>query len=185
MTGGTTPYTYLWNGGATTQDRTGLTAGTHSVTVTDANGYTLTATVTITQPATLVASATSTNVNCNGGANGTIDLTVTGGTTAYTYVWSNGATTQDLSSLAAGTYSVTVTDANGCTATATKTITQPTTLTATASSTNALCYGCNNGTASVTPAGGTSPYSYVWSNGATTQNVTGLVAGTYLSLIHI
>ena len=68
VTGGTTPYTYLWNGGATTQDRTGLSAGNYSVTVTDANGYTTTASVTITQPAVLAASATSTNVNCNGGS---------------------------------------------------------------------------------------------------------------------
>jgi hypothetical protein len=177
--GGTTPYTYLWNGGVTTQDRTGLAAGTYSVTVTDANGCTTTTSKTITQPATLTASATNTNVNCNGGANGTIDLTVAGGTTAYSYSWSNGATTQDLSGLSAGTYSVTVTDANGCSTTASRTITQPTVLTATTASTNALCSGCNNGTAGVTPAGGTTPYTYLWSNGATTQNVTGLVAGNY------
>ncbi|MCF8451142.1 MAG: hypothetical protein K9G49_14810, partial [Taibaiella sp.] len=177
--GGTTPYTYLWNGGVTTQDRTGLAAGTYSVTVTDANGCTTTTSKTITQPAALTASATSTNVNCNGGANGTIDLTVAGGTTAYSYVWSNGATTQDLSGLSAGTYSVTVTDANGCTTTASRTITQPTVLSATTASTNALCSGCNNGTAGVTPAGGTPAYTYLWSNGATTQNVTGLVAGNY------
>jgi hypothetical protein len=177
--GGTTPYTYLWNGGVTTQDRTGLAAGTYSVTVTDANGCTTTTSRTITQPATLTASATSTNVNCNAGANGTIDLTVAGGTTAYSYVWSNGATTQDLSGLSAGTYSVTVTDANGCSTTASRTITQPTVLTATTASTNALCSGCNNGTAGVTPAGGTPAYTYLWSNGATTQNVTGLVAGNY------
>ncbi|MBX2907117.1 MAG: Ig-like domain-containing protein, partial [Taibaiella sp.] len=179
VAGGTTPYTYSWSNGATTEDLSGLSAGTYSVVVTDAHGYTVTASATVTEPATLVATATQENVRCYGESNGSVDLSVTGGTTAYTYSWSNGATTQDITGLAAGTYSVLVTDAHGCTATVTKTITQPTLLTATTSSTNALCYGCNNGTASVTPAGGTSPYTYLWSNGATTASVTGLIAGTY------
>ncbi|GAA4463597.1 hypothetical protein GCM10023093_12430 [Nemorincola caseinilytica] len=179
VTGGTAPYTYAWSNGASTQDLSGLSAGTYSVVVTDAHGYTITRSATVTEPTTLVASATSENVRCYGEANGSIDVTVTGGTTAYTYNWSNGATTQDITGLVAGTYSVLVTDANGCTATVSKTITQPAVLGATASSTNALCYGCNNGTASVTATGGTTPYTYLWSNGATTANVIGLTAGTY------
>ncbi len=179
VSGGTSPYTYLWNGGATTQDRTGLAAGTYSVTVTDANGCTASTTKTITQPTILTASSTATNVNCNGGANGTIDLTVSGGTTAYIYNWSNGATTQDLSGLAAGVYSVTVTDANGCTTATTQTITQPATLAASATSTNVNCNGGSNGSIDVTISGGTTPYSYLWNGGFTTQDRTGLTAGTY------
>jgi hypothetical protein len=113
--GGTSPYTYLWNNGATTEDLTGLTAGTYTVTVTDANNCTTTASVTITQPASgLTANITQTNVLIHGDTTGVIDLTVAGGTAPYSYNWSNGATTEDLANLAAGTYNVTVTDINGC-----------------------------------------------------------------------
>ncbi|HSU27204.1 MAG TPA: T9SS type B sorting domain-containing protein, partial [Chitinophagaceae bacterium] len=125
VTGGTAPYTYLWSNTATTQDLTGLIAGTYSVTVTDAVGCTTSVTVTITQPALLVASETHSNVICHGGSTGSIDLTPSGGVGPYTYLWSNAATTQDLTGLIAGTYSVTVTDANGCTATVSVTITEP------------------------------------------------------------
>ncbi|MBY8964044.1 T9SS type A sorting domain-containing protein, partial [Flavobacterium sp. D11R37] len=179
VTGGTGTYTYLWSNNATTEDLTGLMAGTYDVTVTDANGCTATASVTVTEPTVLSASATATNVSCNGGNNGTANLTVTGGTGTYTYLWSNNATTEDLTGLAAGTYSVTVTDANGCTATASVTITEPTVLSASATATNVSCNGGNNGTADLTVTGGTGTYTYLWSNGATTQDLTGLMAGTY------
>src|SRR5690606_24284677 len=121
------------------EDRSGLIAGTYNVTVTDAKGCTATVSKTITQPAVLAATATTTNVNCNGGTNGAIDLTAVGGTTPYTYNWGGGVTTEDRSGLGAGTYSVTVTDAKGCTVALSKTIAEPTTLTATTALTNALC----------------------------------------------
>ena len=179
VTGGTEPYTYLWSNGATTQSISGLTAGTYNVTVTDAHGCEATASYTVTQPAVLVATGSGTNVSCNGGNNGTATVTVTGGTEPYTYLWSNGATTQSISGLTAGTYNVTVTDAHGCEATASYTVTQPAVLVATGSGTNVSCNGGNNGTATVTVTGGTEPYTYLWSNGATTQSISGLVAGTY------
>src|SRR5206468_5366504 len=114
VSGGTAPYTYAWSNGATTQDLTGLTAGTYNVTVTDANGCTATASATLIQPAAaLTASTTQVNVQCFGNATGSVDLTVSGGTAPYTYAWSNGATTQDLTRLTAGAYNVTVTDAKG------------------------------------------------------------------------
>src|ERR1019366_2798199 len=116
-----------------TQNRASLTAGTYNVTVTDNNLCTTTATATITQPAAaLSAVATPTNVSCFGGNTGAINLTVAGGTTAYTYNWGGGITTQNRTSLAAGTYNVTVTDNNLCTTTATATITQPAVLNAAA-----------------------------------------------------
>jgi hypothetical protein len=132
-TGGCLGYTYLWSNGQTTATATGLGAGTHSVTVTDLNGTTTTASVTLTEPALLTSVATSPtyqggwNVSCNGATDGSIDLTVGGGASclAYTFNWSNGATTEDLSNIGAGTYSVTATDANGCTTTATITLTEP------------------------------------------------------------
>ncbi|NDC07665.1 MAG: hypothetical protein EBZ86_10195, partial [Synechococcaceae bacterium WB9_2_069] len=95
-------------------------------------------------------SASSTNVTCNGLNNGTATVTAAGGTASYTYLWNSGATTSSLTNLSPGNYSVTVTDANGCTANANVTITQPTLLTASASSTNVTCNGLNNGTATVT-----------------------------------
>ncbi len=121
-TGGTTPYTYLWSNGATSQNLTGLKAGTYSVTVSDANGCTLPLSETISQPAPLTLSAVVVESNCNPvvpADYGTITITPGGGTpfsgpAAYHYQWSNGAITQNVSGLSTGTYSVTVTDANGC-----------------------------------------------------------------------
>jgi SprB repeat len=178
-TGGVTPYQYLWSNGATTSSITNLIAGTYNVTVTDANGCIKTASVTITQPTTLVISTSSTNVSCNGGNNGTATVFGTGGVGPYTHLWSNGATTQSISNLTAGTYSVTVTDANGCTKTTSVTINQPTLVVLNTSSTNISCNGGNNGTATVAATGGVTPYQYLWSNGATTSSINNLVAGTY------
>ncbi|RVT70600.1 adhesin, partial [Flavobacterium sufflavum] len=118
-TGGTGPYTFNWGGGITTEDRTGLAAGSYSVTITDANGCTGTVSgITLTQPAAAVSGTTVvTNVACNGGTTGAINLTPTGGTGPYTFNWGGGITTEDRTGLAAGSYSVTITDANGCTGT--------------------------------------------------------------------
>ncbi|MFN0175594.1 MAG: beta strand repeat-containing protein, partial [Saprospiraceae bacterium] len=179
VSGGVTPYTYSWTGGATTQDRTGLTAGTYTVTVTDANACTKTLSVTITQPTAIVLSTTQVNVLCNGGSTGSIDLTVSGGVTPYTYSWSNSATTEDLSGIAAGTYGVTVTDANACTKFTSATITQPPLIVLTETHVNVLCNGASTGSIDLTVTGGVTAYTYSWTGGATTQDRSGLAAGTY------
>ncbi|HMA77981.1 MAG TPA: SprB repeat-containing protein, partial [Candidatus Paceibacterota bacterium] len=119
-TGGTTAYTYAWPssaGGQTTATATGLSGGSYEVTVTDANGCTATATATIGEPASLDITTTPavlTDPTCNGGLDGSIDITVAGGTSPYSYAWSSGDNVEDPSMLGAGTYEVTVTDANGC-----------------------------------------------------------------------
>ncbi|WP_294231618.1 T9SS type A sorting domain-containing protein, partial [uncultured Chryseobacterium sp.] len=179
--GGTAPYTFNWGGGITTEDRTGLAAGTYTVVITDANGCTATVNATVTQPASAVSGTTVvTNVACNGASNGAINLTPAGGTAPYTFNWGGGVTTEDRTGLAAGTYTVVITDANGCTATVNATVTQPTALTATTSQTNIACNGGATGTATITVTGGTSPYTYSWSpSGGTGATASGLVAGTY------
>lgn len=179
ITGGTGPFTYSWSSGATTEDLNGLTPGTYSVTVTDANGCIVSTSATITEPIPLTVSTTSVNILCNGFATGSIDLTVAGGTTAYSYLWSNGATTQDLNNLVAGTYSVTVTDANLCTATTSVTITQPPAITLTTSQVDITCKGDTDGSIDLSVSGGTGAYSYSWSSGETTQDLSGLAAGSY------
>ncbi len=177
VTSGTAPYTYLWNGGATTQNRTGLTAGSYSVTVTDANGCTGTTSTTVSQPPAVTLNVTSTPATCAGNT-GSATVTATGGTAPYTYVWSTGATTQSISSLLPGTYSVTVTTAGGCTSIGNTIVSGTTPILLTTAITQAAC-GASNGGVTLTVSGGTTPYTYAWSTGATTQNLTNVAAGNY------
>lgn len=120
-----------------------------------------------------------TNVSCNGGSNGVVSSSASGGTPPYTYQWSNNRNTVAINGLPVGTYSVTVTDANGCTTAASTTISQPTALSLATSSTPSVC-GNSNGTATVTPSGGAGGYLYQWSGGANTATISGLTSGTYL-----
>ncbi|MBI5220184.1 MAG: PKD domain-containing protein [Bacteroidia bacterium] len=180
-TGGTGPYTYLWSNGATTASVSNLAAGVNTVTVTDAVLSTSVSSVTLTQPSAITVTPSSTNVNCYGGNNGTINLTVAGGVAPYTYLWSNSATTSNISGLAAGSYTVTVKDANNCTKTSVTTITQPASAIVASISTytNVACNGGNNGSATVLASGGTPGYTYVWSAGGTLATRNNLSAGTY------
>ena len=178
VTGGLAPFTYAWNNTATTEDLTNIGAGVYSCVVTDALNNTIsTGNIIITEPAAITSSSIITNASCNGG-NGLIDLSVGGGISGYTYLWSNNSTTQDLTA-GAGTYSVTITDANNCTKAVTGlTITEPTAIVGTTSITNATCNG-GTGSIDLTVTGGGSGYSYVWSNTAITQDLINVVAGTY------
>jgi len=182
--GGTGSYTYTWtrDGGgfnATTQDLTGIAAGTYHVTVNDGVNSVL-GSVTVTQPAAaLSASATGLNVTCYGQNNGSIIVSASGGTTPYTYLWNTGATTQNLTNVGPGSYSVTITDANLCTTTAAASITQPTAISISGAVTNASCFPAIAGTITLTVSGGTPEYTYLWSNGATTKDVSDLATGIY------
>ena len=179
VTGGTAPYTFTWNNTATTEDMAGLSAGTYEVTVTDAKGCTTTTSAEVVEPAKLTASAVATHISCNGGSDGSADLTVTGGTAPYTFAWNNTATTEDLTDLSTGTYAVTVTDANGCTATARVDVFEPVQLMASVKASDVSCPGQTDGTVDLTVAGGNPPYTYEWNNTATTEDMVGLSAGTY------
>ncbi len=182
VSGGPTPYTYNWSDITTApepEDRTGLTAGTYAVTVTDAYGCTTSTSVVITQTGAPSLNAQATPVSCFGGTNGAINLTVTGGTAPYSYNWGGGILTEDRSSLAAGTYTVTVTDVYGCTTSTAVVVNQPALLTASTTRVNATC-GFSNGSIDLSVNGGTAPYTYNWQpGGATTQDISGLAAGTY------
>src|SRR5690606_32984995 len=124
----------------------------------------ITENIIITEPDILSVNGSQTDVTLYNGNDGSASVTVTGGTTPYTYLWSNGATTDTASNLTAGTYIVTITDANGCTATQSFTITQPVPLMVqSVSQTNVSCNAGNNGTATIVPMGGNAPYTYVWS----------------------
>ncbi|MFZ4520579.1 MAG: T9SS type A sorting domain-containing protein [Bacteroidales bacterium] len=154
VTGGVSPYGYAWSNAATTASLTGITAGTYTVTVTDAASSSVVGSWTVTQPAQAVLSAVVTNANCPAIHDGVIDLTVTGGTPGYNYVWSNGGDSQDISALAAGVYTVTVTDSHGCAVSGSWTVglinavCDNTTVTGTVSTT--VCY---NATTTITVAG--------------------------------
>ena len=138
----------------------------------------VTKTVSISAPSTLSLSAVTSNVSCFQGSDGTINLTVTGGTSPYNYSWSNSTSTEDQTNLTAGNYSVTVTDAGSCTATYSATISQPTIISLTFTKVDATC-GNSDGSIDVTVTGGTAPYTYLWSNGATSQDLTAIPAATY------
>ncbi len=183
VTGGTTNYSYLWSNADTTQDISGLTEGTYTVVVTDANGCLAYDTAQVHEPLELQATAALTHVSCKDGSDGAINLSVTGGTTSYSYVWSNTSTTQDISALVAGTYSVIVTDANSCVAYDTSVITEPPALTITHSLTHVSCKGGADGKVNITVGGGTPGYTYAWSNSDTTEDISSLIAGTYDVLV--
>jgi hypothetical protein len=177
--GGTGTLTYAWSTNASNQTTavvTGLTAGTYVVSVTDASSCTTVDSVTLSAPDTIFVIPDSlANVTCNGAADGLILVTTGGGTGSYTYLWSNGATTEDLTGLAPNIYSGTITDANGCTFSAALPIIEPAVLV------SAIVDNAN-GSATASATGGTSPYSFQWdasANNQTTAIATGLTNNTY------
>jgi len=185
--GGVAPYQYRLNGGALQSSGifSGLSAGSYTVTIQDSHGCTGTVLFTITQPAVpLDGSVSVTNVSCFGQSTGRIDLTVTGGVIPYTFLWNNGSATEDITNIAGGSYSVIITDASGCKATVTATVTQPASaLAGTAVVTNVLCFGGTTGGVNLSVSGGTTPYSFVWNNAAETEDILNVPAGSYSVVI--
>jgi hypothetical protein len=177
--GGTSPYSYSWSGAQTTSVISGQTSGVKTVTITDANSCTTTNTVNITQPASGMTTSTAiTNVLCFGAATGAATVTVSGGSTPYSYSWSGAQTTSVISGQNAGVKTVTITDASACSATTTVTISQPASALSTVTAvTNVLCFGNATGSATLTASGGTSPYSYSWSGAQTTSVISGQTSG--------
>lgn len=178
-TGGTSPYSYLWSTGPTTPNANGLTAGLHSVIITDNNGCMLTVPVPISNPNGPIISVTSINATCNGTCTGSASVSITSGTPSFSVLWNTGATTSTITGLCAGIYSVQVTDGNGCVTSQSVTVNQNSLISALVSTIDATCNGVCDGSAIVTPSGGVAPYSYNWSSGHTINAVTGLCVGGY------
>jgi uncharacterized repeat protein (TIGR01451 family) len=180
VTGGLAPYTITWN---TFPVQTGLTAsnlspGTYSFHIVDANGCVRNGTVVIPPVNTITASFSSLSPLCTQ-SNGSITVTASGGTAPYTYSWSNSATSQTISNLPAGGYSVTVTDNMGCSITKYKSLPAYSPLGVGLSTTQASCIYSNNGSVVATPFSGTPPYTYTWSNGGNTSTISNLLTGFY------
>lgn len=182
VTGGAPGYTYTWSTGETTEDISSLIATSYTVDVTDTNNCTVSETIIINEPALLEIDFFATviiNVDCNGESTGSIDLTVTGGTSNYAYLWNTGETTEDINGLSAGnSYIVTVTDANGCASAESFTIIEPSNIEITSQTTMPTC-GETDGAIDLSITGGVAPYLYIWSNGAVTEDIAELAAGTY------
>lgn len=190
------PYLFQWDantGNQITATATGLPAGTYSVTVTDISGNCTGMTnTTINQPVTAVSvsAAVTSNYNgaevsCHGAADGVATVTANGGTVSgnYIYTWSSGSIGDTLFAIGAGSYGVTVTDDNGCTASSSVTVTEPSAITLTMDSTDVSCNGLADGTVSVAVSGGTltSNYTYLWNdlNASTSSFAVGLAADVY------
>ncbi|RLD48312.1 MAG: hypothetical protein DRI94_12735, partial [Bacteroidetes bacterium] len=174
--GGTNSYSYLWSNGQTSQTATGLAGGTYTVTVTDVpNGCSTVATAVISENGgPVISSITGQDVTCYGWNDGS----ATANSGSYTYTWSNGQSGATITGLQAGTYTVTVSDGS-CSSTASITITQPNDINIGALVDSINCYNYTDGSVALTVNGGTSGYSYLWSNGDTTQNITNISSGTY------
>ena len=180
--GGTPNYSYSWNNGSTNQDLSNLQAGTYSVNIIDNNNCFISDTINITQPDTLLSFLSSTNILCAGDLTGAIQITTNnGGTLPYSYflngIYSNNST---FNNLGASNYFVSVVDDNNCVSSDSIALTEPLLLTSSISSfSNILCNGDSSGLIEISVSGGVLPYSYSWTNGANTEDITGLPMGDY------
>ncbi|AKD53813.1 SprB repeat-containing protein [Spirosoma radiotolerans] len=179
VSGGTRPYQYKWSNGAITASVSGLVSGAYSVSVTDAGGCSATATVNVNSVSGPSLSVNSAGASCNATASGSATAVVSGGLAPYSYSWSNGASTSSVSGLSAGTYTVRVTDGNGCQASQQVVISQPAAILAIYSPARIVCPSTVGSITQVSISGGTAPYSYSWSNGATSAGLNNVGAGSY------
>jgi uncharacterized repeat protein (TIGR03803 family) len=180
VSGGTPTYIYSWApAGGTGSTTSNIAAGTYTCTVTDANGCITSNTITIAEPSALSVSTASTNASCNGGADGSATVTPSGGTPGYTYSWSSGGVGATENNLAAGNYTCTTIDVNGCSSTNFVTVNEPSAVSVSITPADVSCNSGNDGSAIGAASGGTGGYTFSWSSGGTGTSEGGLVAGTY------
>lgn len=182
--GGDGNYAYNWLPvGGSLATASGLSGGYYEVMVTDGNGCTASTSVTITAPQQMNVGVIATDPVCYGDSSGALDLTVTGGTFPYTYSWSNGAVTEDISMLSAGAYTVVVSDAHGCEDSNTVFVINPAQITITPTITIPECNGDMNGAIVLNVVGGNGTYSYLWDNSSTAGSLSGIGAGAYICTV--
>jgi hypothetical protein len=183
--GGTAPLTYLWSNGENGTSIDSLAPGQYSVTVTDANGCSIASSTTLQQGpvcCNLSFSATTTNPTC-GASDGAINVTINSGSGNYSFVWNTGPTTEDLSNVPAGSYSVTITDNGQANCVRDTTINLASAngpIVNSITPTAETCLGDNDGSVTVNASGGTGTLTYLWNNNETTPTITGLTPGNYL-----
>jgi hypothetical protein len=176
--GGSGVYSFAWSNGSSEQNQTSLTSGLYTVNITDSEGCSAQKTFMLTN-STLITSGVSLRHTSCALPNGSIDITPSGGLAPYTFLWSTGATTEDLQNAGAGTYSVKITDAAGCSADKSYTLRVNNTLSVTYVITPTSCLGDDSGAIDLTVAGGTAPYTIQWLDGPTVEDRSGLTAGLY------
>ena len=178
---GTSPYTYSWSNGETTASINNLSTGSYDVIVTDATGCSASLNnIIINEPLEIQISSNTSAISCYGSSDGSISLNISLGTSPYTYSWSNGETTASINNLSTGSYDVIVTDATGCSASLNNIIINEPLEIQISSNTSAIsCYGSSDGSISLNISSGISPFTYSWSNGATTASINNLSAGSY------
>ena len=184
VAGGTSPYTYSWVNGATTQNISNLSAAPYEIVVKDANGCKSTKSIVVSEPSPISLTINTTNPACGSTAGGSATVVASGGTGAYTYQWSNTATTSTVSGLLAGNYSVTVKDNKGCTNSAQASVTNTGGASITLDSIKAGGCGGGKGSIYISVSGGVPAYTYSWSNGSTAKNLSGVAPGTYSLVVH-
>lgn len=180
-TGGTAPYTIHWSTGAALATIGALAPGTYTVTVTDSKGCSQVNTATVNAITCNISGTVSvTNLNCFGVNTGSATANINGANGTVNYLWSNGANTKTANNLAAGTYTVTATDVNGCSTTLSTQVTSPQQLQLSiANQTNVQCANGQTGAVTIGVSGGTSPYTYAWSNGGSGVSISDLGVGSY------
>jgi len=183
VTGGNAPYTYIWSNDDDQQTTSNLEASSYEVTVTDQTGCTRLDSVSINAPAPVLISLLPSDVLCFGDSSGSVVSTVQGGTMPYTYQWNNGQDTPDLPGVTAGSYCLTVLDANDCAATACTDVGEASEIILTTQTVNAGCNGGTEGGIDLTVQGGTPPYQYLWDNGQTDEDITNLAFGNYAIVV--
>ncbi|MDO8365851.1 MAG: gliding motility-associated C-terminal domain-containing protein [Saprospiraceae bacterium] len=181
--GGTGGYTYLWSNGQTTQSAFGIGVGTYTVTVTDAALNTASGSTTLLEPSAVTVAITASNLSCDG-ASGTLTATGFGGTPPYSYAWDgpNSSASESVTVTAPGNYFVTVSDANGCAGVESFTVASPLSIEVVATDIPCSIY-LNGGAVNAIVTGGVTPYTFSWSNGGTTQLVTGVGAGPHIGTV--
>lgn len=180
ISGGTTPYSILWSNGASTANISGLCPATYTVQVTDQNGCSGSAQAIVSGGALLSVTTTPIGETCQNACNGSVSSTVNGGTAPYTYSWSNGASASSISNLCPATYTVQVTDQNGCTGNANGIVAAGNNnLNVAVTASDVTCAGACDGGLTGSASGGTAPYDYLWSDNSTFANISNKCPGTY------